>query len=213
MDGPGTTQSSQLINTRHQGHRTLTTIVTPSQPESLFYAPAGVKANFLTSINLKSVDEHRLTKDLASVKPGMKANATGLQLRSTSSLLDRWDKYSRAGSATKGVKSCHMRPRRLSPRPRMTLAPQLPRSNATTPECLQDRQRPCLIVLYVPRHQHSARHKPPAVNGCLMNEPTWMWPYPYHWPLSLCIYSTCGLEFAFLSPITQVFFLNFQVCI
>lgn len=38
-------------------------------------------------------------------------------------MLDRWAKYSRAGSATKGVKSCHMRPRRLSPRPRTTLAP------------------------------------------------------------------------------------------
>lgn len=57
MDGSETTQSIRITNTRHQENKALKTKATLSQSEGLFYVHTGVKANFWTSMNLKSVDE------------------------------------------------------------------------------------------------------------------------------------------------------------
>lgn len=132
MDGSETTQSIQLINMRHQGHSS-DNHGNSILARKLLLCSCWGKSRFLDLHQPQVCRWIPSTKDLASVKPGMKANATSFQLWSMSSLLDRWAKYSRAGSVSEAVKSCHMGARRLNPRPRMTLAPWLPSSKATAP--------------------------------------------------------------------------------
>lgn len=121
----------QIQETRNT--RALKTKATSSQPESLFCFYQG-KNQFLNLYQPEVCRWTPSTKDLVSVKPGLRANAASFQLRSMFSLLDQWAKHSRAGSFSKGVKYCHMRPRKLSPKSRVTLAPWLPRGDATVPD-------------------------------------------------------------------------------
>lgn len=123
---------NQITNIRHQGHRNLNMKAISSQPVNLpvFLWAKAVSGPPLTS----SLYISPIKQGCGKCEARDKAKAASLLLRSMSSLLDRWPKHSRAGSFSKGVKSYHMGPRRLSPRSKVTSAPCLPTNDTTAPD-------------------------------------------------------------------------------